>query len=187
MNLTDRSANFLAEVFDHPSQVIDWTLPHFEGTPVRFVRMLQELTSPKPFTFTVFPNDGMDEMVVVGPVSFVSLCAHHIIPFMGSAYIGYVPRDHVAGLSKIARTVKEFSKGLWVQEELTSTIADHIEEHLNPVGLATVLEAEHLCMTIRGVQSPGTLTTTSDMRGVFADHTRLARTEFLSIINSRRA
>lgn len=153
-----------------------------ERTPFRYLKMLGELTSSEPFQFTTFKSDH-DEMVAVGPVQFYSLCAHHVIPFMGQAYVGYVPDGRIAGLSKLPRTVKHFMRGLWNQEDLTVAIADFLEKQLIPKGVAVVMRGEHLCMSMRGVQSPGTITTTSVMRGVFADHTRLARSEFLEFVN----
>jgi GTP cyclohydrolase IA len=159
----------------------DFESEHMEGTPARHAKMLLELTTPVPFEFTTFRSTS-DEMIVVEGIEFVSLCAHHIVPFIGKAHIAYVPRKHIAGLSKFARCVRYHAADLTVQEELTTKIANHIEDVLDPLGVAVVLRAEHLCMTIRGVQAPGTKTTTSKMTGVFADHTRLARTEFFNLI-----
>lgn len=156
---------------------------HTSRTPERFVKMLKELTTPKPFEFTTFESDH-DEMIVVSPIPFYSLCSHHVIPFIGTAHVAYVPQGRLAGLSKVARTVQYHMRGLWTQEDLTSTVADYLQDHLHPLGVAVIMKAEHLCMTMRGAQSPGTQTTTSVMRGVFADHTRLARTEFLRLIDA---
>ena len=147
--------------------------------------MLQQLTSPEPFEFTTFDTEH-DEMVVVKDIDFVSLCAHHIVPFVGKAHIGYVPNGNLCGLSKIARTVRHEASTLTVQEDLTASIANILELKLRPQGVAVVLEAEHMCMALRGVKAPGSLTTTSTMRGVFADHTRLARSEFLQLIGRNR-
>ena len=162
---------------------IDWSSPHFEKTPERFMKMLRELTTPQDFEFTTFETEA-DEMIVIGPITFTSMCAHHIVPFMGTVHIGYVPAGQIAGLSKFACTVKEMAKTLTVQEELTDNIAKYLIDKLDPKGLAVVMRAEHLCMTIRGVQSPGTMTTTSSMKGVFADHSRQARAEFLRLIGN---
>lgn len=145
--------------------------------------MLKELTTPQPIKFTTFPNDGMDEMIVQRNISFNSLCSHHVIPFMGMCHIGYIPGAKIVGLSKFARVVKHFSAKLQVQERLTREIADFLEEQLEPRGVAVVMEAEHLCMTIRGVQSPGTITYTADMRGFFNDHERTAKAEFFARLN----
>lgn len=154
---------------------------HFIETPARMVRMLLELTRPEKFNFTTFKSPH-DEMVVVSPIHFYSLCAHHVIPFFGTAHVAYIPQGRIAGLSKIARVVKYYSKGLWTQEDLTFTIAEVIEEVLKPRGTGVVMKAEHLCMSMRGVQSPGTKTTTSIMRGVFLDPKKQARHEFLELI-----
>lgn len=158
---------------------------HGANTPSRFVRMLKELTTPEEFEFTTFANvdPKIDEMVVIRNIPFVSLCNHHVIPFFGEAHIAYVPDTKIAGLSKFARTVRYYSKALQVQERLTNQISDLINEELDPLGAAVVLEAEHLCMTIRGAQSPGTKTRTARMTGVFADHEKTAKAEFLSAVN----
>ena len=143
--------------------------PHQRETPKRYVRALREILVPgNGFKFTTFPNENpKSEMVIVGPVRYHSVCAHHVLPFFGDAWIAYIPDQRIAGLSKLARTVKWMSKGLWTQENLTSEIATFLEENLSPIGVAVRMEGEHLCMTIRGVQSPGTVTTTSEMRGAF--------------------
>jgi GTP cyclohydrolase I len=148
--------------------------------------MLKELTTPESFNFTVFDNtSGLDEMITLEKIPFYTLCAHHIVPFYGHAHVAYVPDGSIAGLSKFARAVKAMARKLTVQEELTSEIADFLEEKLNPQGVAVVLRAEHLCMAMRGAQAPGVITTTSAMRGVFADHSRTAKAEFLAAINGR--
>jgi GTP cyclohydrolase IA len=154
---------------------------HRARTPARMVAMFKQMTEREDFNFTTFPAKSQD-MITLGPIPFYSLCAHHTAPFMGSAFIGYVPEDTIAGLSKFARTVKERAKGFWVQEELTHDIATYLQSHLDPKGVAVVLRAEHLCMAMRGVQQPGVITTTSAMLGVFGDHSRTAKAEFMSII-----
>jgi GTP cyclohydrolase I len=160
---------------------IDLNSGHMIRTPERLIESLRELTTPKPFNFTKFESD-VDEMVVIKNIHFVSLCAHHVVPFMGVCHIAYVPAGQIAGLSKFARLVKNFAANLTVQEELTNDIGEFLKNELDPKGVAVQMEAEHLCMTIRGVQSPGTTTVTSKMLGVFADHARLARQEFLAAI-----
>jgi GTP cyclohydrolase I len=145
--------------------------------------MLQELTTPPPIKWKVFNNDGTDEMIIERDIQFVSLCNHHVIPFFGVAHIGYVPGELLVGLSKLARVVQHFAHGLQLQERLTKQVADFLEEGLVPRGLAVVLEAEHMCMSIRGVKSSGTKTYTASMSGVFNDHTRTAKAEFLSRLN----
>jgi len=162
---------------------LDPTTEHGRGTSARFVKMMMELTTPEEFNFTTFDNtEHVDEMIIIQNIPFYTLCNHHVIPFFGEAHIAYIPDKDIAGLSKFARTVKYFAKGLWVQEHLTTEIADYLEEKLEPLGIAIVMKAEHLCMTMRGVQTPGALTTTSAMRGVFLDPTKGARNEFLTLI-----
>lgn len=160
------------------------TVEHTRNTPKRFVQMLKDLTTPQDFDFTVFDNTNMlDEMVSLRDIPFYTLCAHHIVPFYGKAHIGYVPGNKIAGLSKFSRAVQSLSKKLTVQEELTVEIADFLEEKLEPKGVIVVMEAEHLCMAMRGVQTPGVRTRTTAVRGVFADHNRTAKAEFMSALN----
>jgi GTP cyclohydrolase I len=176
------SAEEAAQVLLEQTTGLNADSPHGANTPKRFARMLKELTTPEDFEFTTFDADGMQDMIVMQDIPFVSLCNHHIVPFIGVAHIAYVPRHKMVGLSKLARTVRYHSKALQVQEKLTHDIADYLVGHLDPLGVGVVMEAEHMCMTIRGVQTPGTKTTTSTMRGVFADHNRTAKAEFMSII-----
>lgn len=157
---------------------------HRSNTPKRFIEALHQLTDREDFRFTTFPARNVDEMIVIGPIPFYTLCAHHVVPFYGNCWIGYVPDQWIAGLSKFARAVKWSAKGLWVQEELTEEIANFIGKNLFPKGLAVVVKAEHMCMAMRGVEQPGVITTTSTMRGVFADHTRTAKAEFLEWIHN---
>jgi GTP cyclohydrolase I len=154
---------------------------HMANTPKRFVKMLTEMTTPEDFEFTVFDSDAND-MIICDNIDFHSLCAHHIVPYIGKAHIAYIPNGRIVGLSKIPRTVKFHAADLTVQEELTRNIAVDLQSRLDPVGVAVVLEAEHLCAALRGVRSPGMRTTTSCMMGAFADHSRQARSEFLSLI-----
>lgn len=155
---------------------------HLKETPKRFAKMIMELTTPEEFEFTTFKNDSdRGEMVIIKDIPFTALCAHHIVPFMGVCHVGYIPQDQIAGLSKFARAVRYWAKGLWTQESLTDTISAYFEEMLDPLGVGVIMEAEHLCMTIRGVQTPGSKTITSSMRGVFLDKPA-ARSEFLNLI-----
>lgn len=159
---------------------------HMKKTALRFVSMMKELTTPDPtFEFTTFESKS-DEMVVLSPIPFYTLCAHHVVPFFGEAHVAYIPDRKIAGLSKFARLVKQTAKGLWVQENLTQRVADRMTEYLAPLGVGVIMQAEHLCMAMRGVKQPGVVTTTSAMQGVFSDHSRTAKAEFLSIINLRR-
>jgi GTP cyclohydrolase IA len=179
-----QSARYLVRMASHRAAGTE-PPTHMQRTPERFLAMLQELTTPEPFEFTVFDNDGVDEMVVVQDIPFYTLCAHHVIPFFGKAHIAYIPGSKIAGLSKFARAVKYFSRGLNVQEELTKNISDFLNEKLvDPIGVGVIMRGEHLCMTMRGVQTPGTFTTTSAMTGAFRDPSELARTEFLNLIGT---
>jgi GTP cyclohydrolase I len=154
---------------------------HREETPKRMAKMFTEMVTPEPFDFTTFPAESQD-MIVLAPIPFYTMCAHHTAPFYGQAYIGYVPNEVIAGLSKFVRAVKQCAKGFHVQENLTHDIAQLLEKHLSPRGTAVVLRAEHLCMAMRGVQQPGVVTTTSAMLGVFGDHDRTAKAEFMQLI-----
>jgi len=156
--------------------------PHTTETPVRAARAWLELTRGDSFNPTVFKNVDIDQMVVCQDVPFYSLCAHHMLPFFGKAHLAYIPEASLLGLSKLARTVDHFSHGLTVQEELTKDIMDFLVEALDPKGAAVVLQGNHMCMAMRGVERPG-LTTTSALYGVFLDPAREARSEFFNIIN----
>jgi GTP cyclohydrolase I len=162
---------------------LDMTSPHGTDTPKRFVSMLDEITKCKDcdgscIKWKTFKED-VDQMVVINRIPFSSVCNHHVVPFVGFAWIGYVPDEEVAGLSKFARVTHHFARRLQVQEALTKDIASFLEVQLLPKGVIVVTEAEHLCMTIRGAQTPGTITRVVETRGVFADHSKTAKHEFL--------
>ncbi len=128
----------------------------------------------------LFPID-YDEMVIVKDIDFYSLCEHHMLPFFGKCHVGYIPRKHVVGLSKIPRLVDAFSRRLQVQERLTVQIARTLQEKLNPHGVGVVIEARHLCMSMRGVEKQNTVAVTSEMQGVFRKQQQ-TREEFLKLI-----
>ncbi|MCD5346433.1 GTP cyclohydrolase I FolE [Agromyces sp. H3Y2-19a] len=151
---------------------------HLADTPRRVADAFIELLTPRPFSPTTFPGEGYGELVVVRDIPFDSLCEHHLLPFRGVAHLGYVPGDRIIGLSKLARVVEQYARDLQVQERLTRQIADRLVEVLEPDGVGVVLEAEHLCMSLRGVQVPGTRTVTSSLAGVVRDDDRVRR-EFL--------
>jgi GTP cyclohydrolase I len=164
--------------------------PEREGlarTPERVAAFLTEYTSgrdadPAVMLETVFSADH-DEMVIVKDIAFASLCEHHLVPFRGTAHVGYIPSKtgEVTGLSKLARVVDVVSKRLQMQERMTAQIADAIEKALDPRGVIVVVEAEHMCMSMRGVNKPGHTTVTSSVRGVFRENVA-TRAEAMAII-----
>jgi GTP cyclohydrolase IA len=150
-------------------------------TPRRMIGAYAELLTPQPFRATTFPNDdGYDELVLVRSIPFHSLCMHHMLPFYGTAHIGYLPGERIVGLSKLARMVELFARDLQLQERLTTQIAGWVQEHLEPKGVGVVLEGEHLCMSLRGVQKFGATTVTSALHGLVRDDPR-TRQEFLAL------
>jgi GTP cyclohydrolase IA len=154
-------------------------------TPRRMAETYAELLRPVPFNLTTFPNEeGYDELVVVRDIPFHSLCMHHVLPFHGVAHVAYLPAEHILGLSKLARVVDRFARDLQLQERLTVQIAAWLQEHLRPKGVGVVLEAEHFCMSLRGVQKPGAKTVTSALHGLVRDDPR-TRQEFLSLTGGR--
>jgi GTP cyclohydrolase I len=166
--------------------------PDREGlkeTPARVARMYAEMfaglaVDPRAHLQKVF-SEKYDEVVLVRDISFCSMCEHHLLPFIGVAHVGYLPRGRVVGLSKLARIVEEISRRPQVQERMTQQICDLLDKELNPKGVIVVLEAEHSCMTIRGVKKPGALTITSAVRGLFRKN-QASRAEAMSLINERR-
>ena len=155
-------------------------------TPRRMAAAYAELLTPEPFNLTTFPNDeGYDELVLVRDIPFESLCMHHLLPFHGVAHVAYLPDERILGLSKFARVVEHFSRDLQLQERLTTQVAGWLQEHLCPKGVGVVIEAEHLCMSLRGVQKPGALTITSALHGLVRDDPR-TREEFLSLAGGSR-
>jgi GTP cyclohydrolase IA len=156
------------------------------GTPGRMARAFAEMLTPRPFDLTTFPNDeSYDELVLARSIAVHSVCEHHMLPFVGVAHIGYLPADRILGLSKMARVVEMFARRPQVQERLTTQIADWLQNNLAPRGVGVVIEAEHLCMTMRGVRAGGTSTVTSALKGNLRDDPR-SRAEFLSLASSRR-
>jgi GTP cyclohydrolase I len=150
-------------------------------TPGRVARAYAELLSPREFGLTTFPNEeGYDELVVARDIPFTSLCEHHLLPFTGTAAVGYLPGNRILGLSKLARVVEMFARRAQVQERMTTQIASWLDQHLHPRGVGVVLRAEHTCMTVRGVQARGSSTVTSALLGVVRDDSR-TRQEFLTI------
>ena len=164
--------------------------PDREGlleTPVRFLKAWEEYTRGyrmNPEEILKSFEDGaqaVDEMVIVRDIPVYSLCEHHLAPFFGKAYVGYVPRKRILGLSKISRLVEIYGRRLQVQERLTNQIADALDTHLKPLGVAVVIECRHMCMESRGVRHTGTATVTSALRGSIKANADTRR-EFLSLI-----
>jgi GTP cyclohydrolase I len=150
-------------------------------TPRRMAEAYAELLTPRDFNVTTFPNDeGYDELVLVRDIPIRSVCEHHLLPFVGVAHVGYLPGDRILGLSKLARVVELFAHGPQVQERLTKQVADWLDTQLRPRGVGVVVEAEHLCMTLRGVQAAGARTLTSTLLGALRDNAG-SRAEFLDL------
>ena len=150
-------------------------------TPARMARAYADLLTAREFKLTTFPNDeGYDELVMARNIPIRSVCEHHLLPFTGVAHVGYLPAARILGLSKLARVVEMFAHGTQVQERLTKQIADWLTRELEPNGVGVVIEAEHLCMTLRGVQAVGANTITSTMLGALRDDAR-SRSEFLAV------
>jgi GTP cyclohydrolase I len=159
----------------------DPTSEHLSDTPRRVARSFAELLTPREFDLTTFPNDeGYDELVLAKSIPVQSLCEHHLLPFHGIAHVGYLPGERILGLSKLARIVELFARDLQVQERLTQQVADALLEHLAPKGVGVVIEAEHLCMSLRGVRATGSRTVTSALHGVLRADAR-SRQEFFAL------
>ena len=159
--------------------------PHLSDSPRRVADAYAELLTPPPFDLTTFPNDeGYNELVLAAGIPVQSLCEHHLLPFTGVAHIGYLPGDRILGLSKLARVLDLFARDLQVQERLTQQVADWLRDNLNPRGVGVVIEAEHLCMSLRGVRARGARTTTSALHGLLREDAR-SRQEFFALTGLR--
>lgn len=159
-------------------------------TPARIAKAWVDLTrgyhdDPARWWKT-FDAEGADQMIAQWKIPLYSLCEHHMLPFAGYAHIGYIPRETICGLSKLKRVVDMYARRLQVQERLTKQIADFLEDQLSPRGVIVVVEAEHFCMTMRGVQAPGTYTTTSAVTGDFLERGEGSREEFLALMAASR-
>ena len=157
-------------------------------TPERVAKAMQYLLKgyaedPEAILRSAMFREPYQQMVVVKDIELYSLCEHHMLPFFGKAHVGYIPRNHITGLSKIPRVVDAFARRLQVQERLTTQIKDCIQNTLNPLGVAVVIEASHMCVQMRGVQKQHSVTTTSDFTGAFANNLA-TRQEFFNIIGS---
>lgn len=160
---------------------VDLSADGLADTPGRMARAYAELLTPREFQLTTFANDeGYDELVLARAIPIRSVCEHHLLPFVGVAHVGYLPGERILGLSKLARVVELFAHGPQVQERLTRQIADWLTGQLRPRGVGVVIEAEHLCMTLRGVQAVGSSTITSTLLGTLRDDHR-SRAEFFTL------
>jgi GTP cyclohydrolase I len=158
---------------------------HLRDTPRRVAAAYAELLTPEPFLLTTFPNnEGYDELVIARELPFQSLCEHHLLPFHGVAHIGYLPGERLLGLSKLARVLAHYASGLQVQERLTKQVGDCLQTQLRPKGVAVVLEAEHQCMSLRGVRAHGSHTVTSALSGLLRDNPA-TRAEFFTLAGMR--
>lgn len=156
------------------------------GTPRRMARAYADLFSPRAFDLTTFPNEeGYDELVLARSIPMRSVCEHHLLPFTGMAHVGYLPGQRILGLSKLARVVEFFACRPQVQERLTKQIADWLQTQLSPKGVGVVIEAEHTCMTLRGVRATGSTTVTSTLLGLLR-HDPSSRGEFLALTGVSR-
>ena len=160
---------------------LDTAAEGMADTPGRMARAYAELFTTRPFAATTFPNDeGYDELVLARAIPLRALCEHHLLPFAGVAHVGYLPGDRILGLSKLARLVEHFAARPQVQERLTQQIADWLDRELGAQGVGVVLDAEHTCMTLRGVQAVGARTVTSALRGLLRDSPS-SRAEFFAL------
>ena len=157
--------------------------PDLARTPRRLAEAYAELLSPTEFTFTTFANtERYDELVLVRDIPVQSVCEHHLLPFLGRAHLAYLPGERIVGLSKLARMVDHYASRPQTQERLTTQIAGGLEDRLEPRGVGVVIEAEHTCMTLRGAQARGAMTTTSSLRGLLRTDPA-TRAEFVSLVN----
>ena len=165
---------------------VDLTSPGLAETPGRMARAYAEMLTPRAFDLTTFANDeGYDELVLARGIPVQSVCEHHLLPFVGVAHVGYLPGDRILGLSKLARVVEMFARRPQVQERLTQQVADWLATSLGPRGVGVVVEAEHLCMTMRGVRAGGTSTVTSALHGRLRSDAS-SRAEFFALATSGR-
>ena len=190
MSSTNNEENNISQLASHYKSVIDLlgedaTREGLLDTPVRVAKAMKFLTkgyneSPEEILKKALFKEDYSQMVIVKDIDFYSLCEHHMLPFWGKAHVAYIPNGYITGLSKIPRVVEVFARRLQVQERLTTQIKDCIQKTLNPMGVMVVIEAQHMCMQMRGVEKQNSTTTTSDFTGVF--NTAKTREEFINLI-----
>lgn len=186
---TKKLAKLYREVLDTLGE--DIAREGLEDTPMRMAKSLQFLTQgygiqPEEIVNTAKFREDYQEMVIVKDIDLFSMCEHHLIPFLGKAHVAYIPNGHITGLSKIARVVEAYARRLQVQERLTMQIRDCLQSTLNPLGVAVVIEAKHLCMVMRGIQKQNSVTTTSAFTGEFLNKAS-TREEFIHLIGVKLA
>ena len=190
MSSTNNEENNISLLANHYKSVFyllgeDATREGLVDTPVRVAKAMKFLTkgyneSPEDILKKALFKEDYSQMVIVKDIDFYSLCEHHMLPFWGKAHVAYIPNGYITGLSKIPRVVEVFARRLQVQERLTTQIKDCIQKTLNPMGVMVVIEAQHMCMQMRGVEKQNSTTTTSDFTGVF--NTAKTREEFINLI-----
>ena len=185
--INEKLAKNYSEILEQLGE--DITREGLEKTPLRVAKAMQFLTqgynmNPEEIVRSAMFREDYQQMVVVKDIELYSICEHHMLPFFGKAHVAYIPRHHITGLSKIARVVEAYARRLQVQERLTTQIKNCIQDTLNPLGVAVVIEAHHTCMQMRGVQKQHSVTTTSDFTGAFLNSIA-TREEFFNIIGSR--
>jgi len=172
------------DVESHMTRVIqafdDINREGLQETPKRYLKFLKEFLSPPEWNLTTFDSEGYGQMIVQKDIQFYSLCEHHLAPFFGVGHIAYIPNKRIVGLSKLARTLETFSRRFQNQERITNQVADYLMQELEPLGVAVVIEAEHLCMAMRGVKKPNAKTRTSKLTGIFLTQAEV-RNEFLAL------
>ena len=186
---TEKLKGYYEAILDTLGEEID--REGLEKTPLRVAKSMQFLTqgygtNPHEIVNSAKFNEDYNEMVIVKDIDLFSLCEHHLIPFIGKAHVAYIPNGFITGLSKVARVVETYARRLQVQERLTMQIRDCLQETLNPLGVAVVIEAKHLCMVMRGIQKQNSVTTTSAFTGAFLDKDS-TREEFIHLIGTQLA
>ena len=181
--------NELSSVYYGYSNFLEDRPGGLKNTPERVAKAMQFMTmgysqNPCEIINSAKFREEYRQMVIVKDIDFYSLCEHHMLPFFGKAHVAYIPNGYITGLSKIARVVEAFSRRLQVQERLTTQIRNCLQDCLNPLGVAVVIEAQHMCMQIRGVQKQNSVTTTSAFTGIFLDHLH-TREEFVHLIGTK--
>jgi GTP cyclohydrolase I len=152
-----------------------------QNTPKRVARYFKELKSKQNFKFTTFQNPDYDQLIILKNIEFASICAHHLMPFVGRAHIGYIPKSKICGVSKLARALDKFASRPQLQERLTQELTKFLDKELEPLGVMVVLEAQHECMRCRGVKKQSSVMVTSALKGVFRHNDYKAKDEFLKL------